>query len=135
MYVQPELTPNQLLVFSALGDAAAPLSAYTILERVQGKRIKAPLQVYRALDKLIDFGLVHRLESLNAFVVCDHHGDHTQHPVAFAICDACGLVAEFVDSSVQEGLTRWTKGHAFRPPKRVTVEIRGLCETCDGAAK
>jgi Fur family zinc uptake transcriptional regulator len=134
MHVEPVLTANQQLVFKALGDAEAPLSAYTILERLQGKGIKAPLQVYRALEKLIDFGLVHRLESLSAFVVCDHHGDHTQHPVAFAICDSCGLVAEFVDSSVQEGLTRWTTGHAFRP-KRVTVELRGLCETCDGASK
>lgn len=134
MHVEPALTANQQLVFTALAEADAPLSAYTILERLQGKGIKAPLQVYRALDKLIDFGLVHRLESLNAFVVCDHHGDHVQHPVAFAICDACGLVAEFVDPSVQEGLTRWTKGHAFRP-KRVTVELRGLCESCDGASK
>ena len=134
MHVEPVLTANQQLVFKALGEAAAPLSAYTILERLQGKGIKAPLQVYRALEKLIDFGLVHRLESLNAFVVCDHHGDHTQNPVAFAICDACGLVSEFVDLSVQEGLNRWTTGHAFRP-KRVTVELRGLCESCDGASK
>lgn len=134
MIVQPVLTANQMLVLAALSEAEAPLSAYAILDRLQGKGIKAPLQVYRALEKLIDLGLVHRLESLSAFVVCDHHGDHAQHPVAFAICDACGLVSEFVDSSVQEGLVRWTQGHAFRP-KRVTVEIRGLCESCDGASK
>jgi Fur family zinc uptake transcriptional regulator len=134
MHVEPVLTANQQLVFKALGDSGAPSGAYTILERLQGKGIKAPLQVYRALEKLIDFGLVHRLESLNAFVVCDHHGDHTKHPGAFAICDACGLVSEFVDASVQEGLTRWTTGHAFRP-KRVTVELRGLCERCDGASE
>jgi Fur family zinc uptake transcriptional regulator len=134
MHVEPALTANQQLVFAALREAEAPLSAYAILDRLQGKGIKAPLQVYRALEKLIDFGLVHRLESLNAFVVCDHHGDHIQHPVAFAICDACGLVSEFADASVQEGLNRWTQGHAFRP-KRVTVELRGFCESCDGVSK
>ena len=78
MHLEPVLAANQQLVFKAFGEAAAPLSAYSILERLQGKGIKAPLQVYRALEKLIDFGLVHRLESLNAFVVCDHHGDHAQ---------------------------------------------------------
>lgn len=134
MLIEPVLTSNRQMVFQALQQAGAPLSAYALLERLQGKGIRAPLQVYRALDKLIDHGLVHRLERLNAFIVCDHHGDHSQHPVAFAICEACGLVAEFVDPSVQKGLTRWTKGHAFRP-KRVTVELRGLCENCDGATK
>lgn len=134
MLIEPVLTSSQELVFQTLQKSSSPLSAYAILDRLQGNGIRAPLQVYRALEKLIDFGLVHRLESLNAFIVCEHHGDHSQHPVAFAICDACGLVAEFVDSSVERGLTRWSKGHAFRP-KRVTVELRGLCESCDGATK
>jgi Fur family zinc uptake transcriptional regulator len=73
MNVEPVLTANQQLVSAALTEAEVPQSAYAILERLQGKGIKAPLQVYRALEKPINFGLVHRLEILNAFVVCDHH--------------------------------------------------------------
>lgn len=134
MIVAAELTSNQQKVLEALQKAGVPLSAYGILERVQESSIRAPLQVYRALDKLIDRGLVHRLESLNAFIVCEHQGDHSRHPVAFAICDACGGVEEFVDSSVEKGLSRWSRGHAFQA-KRVTVELRGLCESCNEASK
>ena len=134
MIVAAQLTSNQQKVLEALRNARAPLSAYGILERLQESSIRAPLQVYRALEKLIDRGLVHRLESLNAFIVCDHQGDHSRHPVAFAICDACGGVEEFVDPSVEKGLSRWSKGHAFEA-KRVTVELRGLCESCNGVPK
>ena len=134
MIIVPALTANQQLVFRTLEKAQAPLSAYAILEQLQGDGLRAPLQVYRALDKLIDFGLVHRLESLNAFIACDHQGDHARHPVAFAICEACGLVEEFVDPSVEKGLSSWSKERAFRP-KRVTVELRGLCESCTGEAQ
>lgn len=137
MRSEPVLTANQLAVFEAMTAAATPLSAYAILERLRAGAapgIRAPLQVYRALDKLTALGLVHRLESLNAFIVCDQRCGRGDHPPAFAICDACGQVAEFVDPSVEKGLTRWSKGNAFRP-KRVTVELRGLCENCDGASK
>ncbi len=134
MSTKPVLTPNQQLVLRTLVDARAPLSAYGILQRLQESSIRAPLQVYRALERLIERGLVHRLESLNSFIVCEHQGDHSRHPVAFAICDACGDVEEFVDSSVERGLTRWSKGRAFRA-KRVTVELRGLCESCSEVSK
>lgn len=130
----PPLTANQQLVLNALLAAGAPLSAYAILERLDGGQIRAPLQVYRALDKLIGFGLVHRIESLNAFIPCEHRGDHPLQPVAFAICDRCGQVAEFVEPSVERGLKRWSRGHAFKT-ERVTVEMRGLCEACSGAVK
>ncbi len=134
MIVAAELTSNQKKVLEALQKARVPLSAYSILELLQESTIRAPLQVYRALDKLIDRGLVHRLESLNAFIVCDHRCDLSRHPVAFAICDACGGVKEFVDSSVEKGLSRWSRGHAFQA-KRVTVELRGLCESCNEVSK
>lgn len=130
MLIERVLTANQQMVFDALLKARTPLSAYAILERIEGHRIKAPLQVYRALEKLLDYGLVHRLESLNAFIACEH-GGRCRQPVAFAICDKCGQVAEFLEPSVERGLERWSKGHAFKA-QRVTVEMRGLCETCNG---
>ncbi len=134
MVIEQGLTPNQKLVFATLQAAKVPLSAYGILERLQESSIRAPLQVYRALEKLVGFGLVHRLESLNAFIVCDHQGNHACQPVAFAICEVCGIVAEFVDPSVEAGLANWSRGHAFQP-RRVTVELRGLCENCTEASK
>lgn len=134
MLAEPVLTPNQQLVLRTLSDAASPLSAYQILERLGDSTIRAPLQVYRALEKLIDHGLVHRLESLNAFVVCDHAGAHAEHPAAFAICENCGFVEEFADTSIASRLDRWSKGNGFRP-RRVTLELRGLCCNCTEEAK
>lgn len=132
----PALTKNQSLVFDVLRRSDAPMSAYTILDKLRDHGFRAPLQVYRALDKLLEFGMVHRLESLNAFVICSHaekeccaHGHGT---VAFAICEACGHVSEFHDHGVDNRLGEWAKSQKFRPAK-TTIEIRGLCSACAAA--
>ena len=96
------LTKNQSLVLEALKASAAPLSAYALLDQLRPSGFRAPLQVYRALDRLIEQGSVHKLESINAFMACcqDHdHGHH--HGVAgFAICDTYGQVSEFDDHEI-----------------------------------
>ena len=127
-----DLTRNQTLVLNALSGAANPLSAYDILDRLRGDGFRAPLQVYRALDKLVEYGLVHRLESLNAFVACTHpheHDDHAQAITAFAICDNCGSVTEFHDHTIEDRLQQWQAARHFRPAK-TTIEIRGACRNC-----
>ena len=55
-----DLTKNQSLVMSALMESNAPMSAYTILDKLRDEGFRAPLQAYRALDNLVEFGLVHR---------------------------------------------------------------------------
>ena len=124
-----DLTRNQSLVLDTLSRAEAPLSAYTILDRLRDDGFRAPLQVYRALEKLLDFGLVHRLESLNAFVACAHPHCHTQGLIAFAICNDCGQVDEFSDDVVRDRLGAWATQHGFRAEK-TTIEIRGHCARC-----
>ncbi len=128
---QPQLTKNQALVFDALSASAAPLSAYGILDHLRDKGFRAPLQVYRALDKLVEFGLVHRLESINAFVACAHpQSDCCAHgTVAFAICHKCGHVEEFHDHTIDHRLSDWAKARQFKAEK-TTIEIRGLCANC-----
>lgn len=123
------LTKNQSLVFRALEQAEGPLSAYTILDALRGDGLRAPLQVYRALDKLLDLGLVHRLESLNAFVACAHPHCHASAMMAFAICERCGQVSEFSDATVEARLTGWARESGFQPSK-TTIEIKGVCATC-----
>lgn len=125
------LTKNQGLVLGALERAEGPLSAYTILDTLRADGLRAPLQVYRALDKLLDLGLVHRLESLNAFVACAHPHCHGSSMMGFAICERCGTVSEFSDGTVQEGLTGWARGNGFQPSK-TTIEIKGVCGACAG---
>ncbi|RIK83238.1 MAG: transcriptional repressor [Hyphomicrobiales bacterium] len=127
-----ELTRNQALVLAALAKAEAPLSAYTILDRLRDDGFRAPLQVYRALDKLLAAGLVHRIETLNAFVACAHPHCHAHGLIAFAICEDCGQVDEFSDAVVRERLGAWSADHGFRIDK-TTIEIRGHCAACAAA--
>lgn len=126
------LTKNQTLVLDVLSKSEGPLSAYTILDKLRDNGFRAPLQVYRALEKLLEFGLVHRLESMNSFVACAHR-EHTccsHGTVAFAICEACGNVSEFHDHVIDDQLKAWTGANGFKPSK-TTIEIRGLCAACN----
>ncbi len=131
---RPQLTRNQSLVFDLLSKSEAPMSAYTILDKLRDHGFRAPLQVYRALDKLLEAGMVHRLESINSFVACAHpqqnccgHGGHGI--VAFAICNSCGRVTEFHDHELDNRLANWGERQHFKPEK-TTIEIRGLCGAC-----
>lgn len=123
------LTRNQELVFGALCSAQAPQSAYSLLHSLRSDGLRAPLQIYRALEKLIDFGLVHRLESLNAFVACSHPecSDHTT--VVFAICDDCGRVDEVADQQLAANLKAVSVDYEFAL-KQSVVELRGACQKC-----
>ncbi|MEM8687592.1 MAG: Fur family transcriptional regulator [Pseudomonadota bacterium] len=126
------LTKNQEMVLDTLNQAKGPMSAYAILDELRREGFRAPPQVYRALDKLMQGGLVHRLESLNAFVACSHGACHKAGLVAFAICDKCGAVSEFSDEAVTKSLTNWISKNQFRNTK-TTIEIRGDCPQCAAA--
>lgn len=126
------LTKNQSLVMGALSEAAGPLSAYTILDRLRDRGFRAPQQVYRALDKLVESGLVHRLESLNAFVACSHPGCDGHGVTAFMICENCDRVIEITDNMLARHLKRLARDADFAL-KTSTIETRGLCEACASA--
>ncbi|MEC9369379.1 MAG: Fur family transcriptional regulator [Pseudomonadota bacterium] len=126
-----QLTRNQGLVFDALSGASGPLSAYAILDALRGEGFRAPLQVYRALDKLVAIGLVHRLESLNAFVACRQDSCGSHGTIAFAICEQCGRVSEFADDAVAGLLDGWAKAERFTL-SRTVIELRGVCGACGG---
>ena len=128
-------------IMGALTDAPRPLSAYDLLDRLRPTGVVAPLTVYRALAKLIKSGKVHRIESLNALVACRdgaHHHDHAPDSdagfkaVGFAICDACGVVEEFVDPALGDLIGRALAVQRFRP-RTGAIEVRGLCNACHEA--
>ena len=129
VHATSELTKNQALVMGALSQSESPLSAYTILDQLRDDGFRAPLQVYRALDKLVEFGLVHRLESLNAFVACRHPGCDAHQTIAFMICETCGQVNEISDTSLAERLKKLASKAGFAL-KKSTVELRGICGSC-----
>lgn len=124
-----ELKKNQKLVYGALSGASNPLSAYAILDLLRDDGFRAPLQVYRALEKLMEFGLVHKLESLNAFVACSHDECESSEPAAFMICDECESVSELGDSKLTTHLSKLANTQDFAL-KHTTVELHGRCKNC-----
>ena len=128
-HAMPNLTRNQALVLETLSTSEGPLSAYGILDKLRDAGFRAPLQVYRALEKLVELGMVHRLESLNAFVACRHPGCESHETIAFAICDSCGQVREIGDADLGARLRVIARQAGFRPARSV-VEMHGLCRNC-----
>ena len=126
-----KLSKNQKVVLDALQDSALPLSAYQILdvENVREKGLKAPLTIYRALAKLIELGLVHRIESLNAFVACNK-GHHTEPPI-FMICEECKQTIEVSMKTIQTKVFQQAAEQGFKVEK-MNVEVSGICRNCSG---
>jgi Fur family transcriptional regulator, zinc uptake regulator len=123
------LTPIRRQVLEALLASHIPLGAYEIIERLASKNGRpAPITVYRALDFLRDNGLIHRIESRNAFVACGHNhsGDDL---VVFLICERCGAVGEAPGGAVAEALKTSSRAAGFSP-KSPLIEIVGICSHC-----
>ena len=122
------LTEQRKTALQLLCVSDKPLSAYELLERMRGVvKNPAPPTVYRALDFLLEQGLVHKLESRHAYVGCAHP-DHP-HASQFLICDDCGEVAEVEDPIVAKSLKAVGKAIGFRT-KRPVVELLGICAQC-----
>ncbi|WP_420346641.1 transcriptional repressor [Pelagibius sp.] len=122
-----KLTRNQQLVLDRLAASPAALSAYELLDQLRDAGLRAPVQVYRALETLGQKGLVHRIESLNAYVACCAH-DH-QAAAGFAICDDCGEVTEFAFPASEKGL-KSVAGETGFETRHMTVELHGRCAAC-----
>jgi len=124
-----KLTKNQALVLGVLEQSSIPLSAYTILERLSEHGLRAPPQVYRALDKLLDLGLAHKLSSMNSFLACQHTQCGSHRVTSFAICDGCEKVSEIINTEFERHLNSLANDVGLRPT-RSTIEIHGLCDDC-----
>jgi Fur family transcriptional regulator, zinc uptake regulator len=124
-----DLTRNQTLVLQKLSQAEQPMSAYNLLDELRSDGLKAPLQVYRALDKLVEKGRVHRLESISAFVACQDPECHAHAVTIFMICEKCGRASETADSAVARTLTDVAKRETFAVEK-MSIELRGHCGKC-----
>jgi len=122
------LTPIRRRVLELVWASHQPVGAYGLLDRLSAEGIKAvPPTVYRALDFLLEQGLVHRLERLNAFVGCSH--SHGPHAAQFLICTGCGRVAELADLAIGSALLNSAHTRGFTV-SRQTVEVEGLCPDC-----
>ena len=123
------LTKNQKTVLDILESASEPLKAYAILFDIQKKGIKSPLQVYRALDKLIEIGKVHKIESRNSYVACKHEGCNAKTSTSFLICEHCDSVTELTGNNLFSYFLKQAEKNNFNYKKH-NLEIIGLCENC-----
>jgi Fur family transcriptional regulator, zinc uptake regulator len=104
------------------------VGAYEVLDLLrEERRGAAPPTVYRALDFLIEQGLVHRLESLNSFVACRY--PEVSHAPQFMICSSCGAVVELGAAHIEEAIKERVNQTGFRV-NRCTIEVEGVCPNC-----
>ncbi|SFM25358.1 transcriptional repressor [Methylobacterium pseudosasicola] len=124
-----QFTPLRREVMEAVAEAGKAQGAYDIAEKLSapGKRV-APVSVYRALDFLMQQGLVHRIASRNAFIPCAH-GHAPGEGVVFLICRTCGLVDEASSEELEDGLDRTLKRAGFTPAHTI-LEVEGDCGAC-----
>jgi len=122
------LTPQRREVLACIAESHAAAGAYEIIDRMasHGGR-PAPITVYRALDFLLAHGLVHKIESRNAYVACSHA--HEDSPAALLICEACGTVAELDAPETFASLERGAIAQGFNPVQTL-VEMSGRCIRC-----
>ena len=114
-------------VLQYLQQQKRPVSAYDILEGLRSDGVTASTTVYRALEKLMNAGRIHRIESLNAWTVCC--GEHHEKIPVFAICDDCGIVTEHIDTDFKNSVVSLSKTTGFEPNHSV-LEIHGRCSDC-----
>ena len=123
------LSKNQKIIFDLIDKSSEPLKAYTILFNVQKKGIKAPLQVYRALDKLVEMGKIHKIESRNAFIACQNSSCQVAKATAFSICEMCEKVTEISSTGLSKYLTGFKDKEGMKYSK-YNLEFFGLCKKC-----
>ncbi|HXE16959.1 MAG TPA: Fur family transcriptional regulator [Stellaceae bacterium] len=122
------LTELRRVVLELVWRGHEPVGAYALLDALKRSHPNAaPPTIYRALDFLAGHGLIHRIESLNAYIGCDH--PERPHEGQFLICARCSNAAEIDDPSVARALSKSASGLGFAVTRQ-TVELSGLCPSC-----
>ncbi len=123
-----QLTAIRRRVLELIWARHAPIGAYDILASLKkGEGALAPPTVYRALDFLMDAGLIHRIDTLNAFIGCAT--PEAEHTGQLLICRSCNRVTELDDPTITRLLAQKAQSVGFASDQQ-SVEIKGLCADC-----
>lgn len=124
-----KLTARQQQVFDAIEARNEPVTAYDLLESLGDLGFKAPAQVYRPLERLLGLGLVHKIESKNAFLACQSTTCRQSHIQAYVICEACAKTTEISLPGVNEEIKKaeLLPGFSFSSAR---LEVTGRCADC-----
>jgi Fur family transcriptional regulator, zinc uptake regulator len=127
------LTPVRRRTLEILLEAPGALGAYDVLARLAADGFGSqPPVAYRALDFLVEQGLVHRLRRINAFPACSHPGE--AHHAAFLICRLCKRVEELPAEHLRGTLVEDAQQAGFEV-ERTSLEASGLCPGCRDEAR
>lgn len=122
------LTPLRQRVLELVWGGHEPIGAYDILDKLKTEhQSSAPPTVYRALDFLKKQGLIHKIESFNAYIGCSEPS--VMHKGQFLICHKCNNVAELNDADISNILKEKADSFGFTIENE-TIEIKGFCKTC-----
>ena len=125
------LTRNEQMVLGTLRAADGPMKAYDLLADLKVQGVRAPMTVYRALDRLEGRGLVHKLDGLGAFVACNQDAPHALQ--TFLVCDGCAGASEVADvpgAPIERGRIEAVARASGFTAVSARLEIRGRCEDC-----
>ena len=121
------LTRIRKKVLSLMLEHREPAKAYDLLQQLDGEGAAKPPTVYRALEFLLEMGLAHKIESLNAYVACGHWGH--RHMAVFLICDNCKAISELHADKTHAALDEEVAGAGFTRSSSV-IEVHGECANC-----
>ena len=122
------LTPIRKRIFELVWSNHKAVGAYELLETLHLENPKAkPVTIYRALDFLLEAGLIHKVESLNAFIGCLK--PEIAHNSVLLICNNCHQTDEIEAQAVYENICQIAKQNAFSP-QNITFELHGFCQAC-----
>jgi Fur family zinc uptake transcriptional regulator len=128
-------TKLRQMVFEEIAATYASIGAYDILARMADKGTRvAPISIYRALDALIEAGVIHRLESKNAFFACRRLDHRTGRRPLFLSCERCGAVGEVDGQHIFDQIGDAARDAKFVPRVKF-VEVQGICPRCAAAEK
>lgn len=123
-----KLTPIRRKVLELLLTSGRATKAYSLLDEMrQIHPGSAPPTVYRALDFLLSAGLIHRIESINAFAVC-HDLTQCQHGI-LVVCQQCGNVTELHEPRLRQALVAQIEAAGYRL-EGDGIELKGICAQC-----
>ncbi len=122
-----QLNPRVQQVYDCIKNSPTPQGAYNLLDKLRPEGFRAPSQMYRALNRLLELGLIHKVESLNVFVACDQ--SHQSCVSILAVCDSCGSVEEFPSPEFADQVKAIGLEHSFES-REFAVELKGRCSDC-----
>ncbi len=122
------LTPIRKKVLEIVASNHKPARAYDLLAKLkEGGFSDKPPTVYRALDFLIEHKMVHKLNTINAYVAC--FNNETEEVSCFLICEKCQDIEEFQDEGIIKAIANISKSKNI-DVRNINLEISFKCDQC-----